>query len=70
MYMQRLPRGIVTARIRRMTGGYIFTLCVSPHLSGLPTFQVGWVPTFPGLDGGVPTFPGGEVPTLARYLPT
>ena len=24
----------VTARIQRMTGGYIFTLCVCPHLEG------------------------------------
>ena len=25
---------VITARIRRMTGGYIFTLCVNPHLGG------------------------------------
>ena len=70
---------IIIARIRRMTGGYIFTLCVSPHLGGgIPTIRVGggyllsqvWmeggVPTFPGLDrGGVPTFRvGGGVPTF------
>ena len=49
-----------------MTGGYIFTLCVSPHL------DVGGVPG-PGrgvpnsaMDGGVPglRFSGGEVPGL------
>ena len=33
----------ITARIRRMTGGYIFTLCVNPHLGGVPD---------PALDGG------------------
>ena len=31
---------VITTRIRRMMGGYIFTLCVSPHLDG----GTGWVP--------------------------
>ena len=68
-----------------MTGGYIFTLCVCPHLGGgggyllrsgwgggVPTLAgVGGVPTFPGLGGGVPTFPGldGGGTYLGRYPP-
>ena len=68
---------IITARIRRMTGGYIFTLCVSSHLGGgyLPSGQVGgggylpsqvWMGGYPPsqVGGGVPTFPGG-----GGYLP-
>ena len=42
-----------------MTGGYIFTLCVSPHGGGggyLPSRW--WGGTYSGLGGGVPTFPG------------
>ena len=47
---------ILTARIRRMEEGNIFTLCVSPHLDG-----GGGVPQ-PGLDGGrVPGPPPGQV---------
>ena len=55
----------ITARIRRMTGGYIFTLCVSSHLGGVPTFREwgggtyllssgrgGWVPIFWTWGGG------------------
>ena len=57
----------ITARIRRMTGGYIFTLCVSPHLDGGGRSQVqvgGWYPIKPWM-GGVPglRFSGG-VPGL------
>ena len=37
---------IFTARIRRMTGGYIFTLCVNQHLGGGPRSQI--------FRGGVP----------------
>ena len=38
-----------------MTGGYIFTLCVSPHLDGEggSQVQVGGVPD-PAMDGGGP----------------
>ena len=68
---------IFTARIRRMTGGYIFTLCVSPHLGGgyLPSgwwggvstqVWVGRVPTFPGLGGGGTYLPR---PGWWGYLP-
>ena len=50
-----------------MTGGYIFTLCVSPHPDegGGSQVQVGGVPD-PAMDGGgsqVSDFPGG-VPGL------
>ena len=55
---------VITARIRRMTGGYIFTLCVCPHLGGGTYFsrygRGGGVPTFPGLDGG-----GGYLPLVS-----
>ena len=44
-YLDTETSDVFTARIRRMTGGYIFTLCVSPHLDG------GGVP---GPGGGVP----------------
>ena len=69
---------IITARIRRMTGGYIFTLCVSPHLGGVPTFRMvgggtysqvrvggGYLLSGPG-GGGVPTLRSGwgGVPTF------
>ena len=30
----QVPINVITAPIRRMTGGYIFTLCVSSHGGG------------------------------------
>ena len=42
----------ITARIRRMTGGYIFTLCVSSRGEGVPTFRVVGGGTYSGLGGG------------------
>ena len=39
---------LITARIRRMGEGNIFSLCVSSHLDGR------WGYPFPGLDGGCP----------------
>ena len=55
---------LITARIRRMTGGYIFTLCVSPHLGGVPTFRMvggGYLLSGPGWGGGyLLSGPGGE----------
>ena len=56
-----------------MTGGYIFTLCVSSHLGGgVPTFQVvGGVPTRVWVGGYLPSQVWVGVPTLAGggYLP-
>ena len=51
---------VITARIRRMTGGYIFTLCVSPQGGGRGTYLPG--------GGGVPTqvWVGGGVTYLLR----
>ena len=63
---------IFTAHIRRMTGGYIFTLCVCPHLEGggdtggtyLP--RSGWGGTYlPGRGGYLPS----QVWTGGTYLP-
>ena len=70
----------ITARIRRMTGGYIFTSCVSPHPDGRggPRSRQGGggVPD-PAMDGGVPglrfsrgvpglRFSGGGVPVSIK----
>ena len=33
-YVKQMKMVFFTARIRRMTGGYIFSLCVSPHPGG------------------------------------
>ena len=69
----------VTARIRRMREGNIFSLCVSPHLQGVPPSTDGGVPirTWWGypiiLNGwGYPILPDGGTlhPDLGRgYLP-
>ena len=62
----------ITARIRRMGEGNIFTLCVSPHLDGgggvphprsawggVSHPRSGWGYPIPGLDGGgYPPWPG------------
>ena len=53
---------LITARVRSTREGTVFTgVCLFTFRGGggVPTFQVGGVPTFPGLDGGVPTFRGG-----------
>ena len=46
-YLAQDLLGLITARIRRMGEGNIFTLCVSPHLDwgrggGLPHTRSGW----------------------------
>ena len=55
-----LMYSIITARIRRMGEGNIFTLCVSPHLDqgggALRHPRSGWVGyPIPGLGGGTPS---------------
>ena len=57
----KLVVSIITARIRRMTGGYIFTLCVNPHLGGVPD---------PALEGGylIQPWMGGQGRGEGGYL--
>ena len=61
----------ITARIRRMTGGYIFTLCVCPHRGGTYLLGGGGVPTLRSGQGGT-YLPGGGylLSGLDRKVPT
>ena len=66
-------RRIVTAGIRRMGEGNIFTLCVSPHLrGGVPHLRSGGVPHPRSGWGRVPHPRSGRgypIPDLARGYP-
>ena len=63
---QVMPTAIITARVRSTREGNIFSLFVCSHRGGgVPTFWVGGVPTFPGLDGG-----GGYLLLGGGYLPS
>ena len=66
--------GFFTDRVRSMRGGYIFSLCVSPHLGGYPIRLMGGVPhprsswggyPIPGPAGGypIPGPAGGSTPS-------
>ena len=57
---------IVTARIRRMTGGYIFSLCVSPH-GGVPHPADGGVPPSQVQAGGTHPADGGYPLPRSRW---